>query len=193
MPPGSCARTAGDGLYKTRVDRNRVVHHVLGSDALLGAGIPCWRDRAAYAAQHSHRANEYQRRHAGRVHQPATALYRSHAEQPRPWRLHYGLGASRLAGSGAQRVLHRVLHDLHPRLPAVPRYAGEARVAAIFPPGFTLLSWHTFFLGLIESFFWSWYIVLAFGPIDNFFLRRAARARTDGRFGLTYHRVQAGH
>jgi hypothetical protein len=64
---------------------------------------------------------------------------------------------------------------------------------AIFLPGFTLLSWHTFFLGLIESFFWSWYIVLAFGRIDNFFLRRAARARTDGRFGLTYHRVQAGH
>ena len=46
---------------------------------------------------------------------------------------------------------------------------------AIFLPGFTLLSWHTFFLGLIESFLWGWYIALVFGPIYNFFLRRAAR------------------
>jgi uncharacterized protein DUF5676 len=46
---------------------------------------------------------------------------------------------------------------------------------AIFLPGFTLLSWHTFFLGLIESFIWGWYIALVFGPIYNFFLRRAAR------------------
>ena len=46
---------------------------------------------------------------------------------------------------------------------------------AIFLPGFTLLSWHTFFLGLIESFIWGWYIALVFGAIYNFFLRRAAR------------------
>ena len=46
---------------------------------------------------------------------------------------------------------------------------------AIFLPGFTLLSWRTFFLGLIESFIWGWYIALVFGPIYNFFLRRAAR------------------
>jgi hypothetical protein len=46
---------------------------------------------------------------------------------------------------------------------------------AIFLPGFTLLSWHTFFLGLIETFIWGWYIALVFGSIYNFFLRRAAR------------------
>ena len=46
---------------------------------------------------------------------------------------------------------------------------------AIFLPGFSLLSWHTFFLGLIESLIWGWYIALVFGPIYNFFLRRAAR------------------
>jgi hypothetical protein len=46
---------------------------------------------------------------------------------------------------------------------------------AIFLPGFTLLSWHTFFLGLIESFAWGWYIALVFAAIYNFFLRRAAR------------------
>jgi len=45
----------------------------------------------------------------------------------------------------------------------------------IFLPGFTLLTWHTFFLGLIESFVWGWYIAIVFGAIYNFFLRRAAR------------------
>jgi hypothetical protein len=46
---------------------------------------------------------------------------------------------------------------------------------AIFLPGFTLLSWHTFFLGLIESFIWGWYIAVVFGAIYNFFQRRSAR------------------
>jgi hypothetical protein len=45
----------------------------------------------------------------------------------------------------------------------------------IFLPGFTLLSWHTFFLGLAESFVWGWYIAVVFGAIYNFFARRAAR------------------
>src|SRR6266700_7389586 len=44
----------------------------------------------------------------------------------------------------------------------------------IFLPGFTLLTWHTFFLGLIESFLFGWYIAVVFGTIYNFFLRRAA-------------------
>lgn len=44
---------------------------------------------------------------------------------------------------------------------------------AIFLPGFTLLSWRSFFLGLIESFLWGWYIAVVFGAIYNFFLRRA--------------------
>ena len=48
---------------------------------------------------------------------------------------------------------------------------------AIFLPGFTLLTWHTFFLGLIESFMWGWYIAILFGAIYNFFLRRAARGQ----------------
>lgn len=45
---------------------------------------------------------------------------------------------------------------------------------AIFLPGFSLLSWGTFFLGLVESLFWGWYIALIFGPLFNFF---AARGR----------------
>ena len=44
----------------------------------------------------------------------------------------------------------------------------------IFLPGFTLLTWRTFFLGLIESFLFGWYIAIVFGAIYNFFLRRAA-------------------
>ena len=42
----------------------------------------------------------------------------------------------------------------------------------IFLPGFTLLSWQSFFLGLAESFALGWYIALVFGPIYNFFVWR---------------------
>ena len=43
---------------------------------------------------------------------------------------------------------------------------------SIFLPGFTLLSWPTFLLGLIESFAYGWYIALIFGPLYNFFVTR---------------------
>jgi hypothetical protein len=36
---------------------------------------------------------------------------------------------------------------------------------AIFLPGFQLLSWKSFWLGLGESFGWGWYIALLFGPL----------------------------
>jgi hypothetical protein len=42
----------------------------------------------------------------------------------------------------------------------------------IFLPGFELLSWSTFFLGLVESFVWGWFIALIFTPLFNFFARR---------------------
>jgi 2TM family of unknown function (DUF5676) len=45
---------------------------------------------------------------------------------------------------------------------------------AIFLPGFELLTWQTFLLGLIESFVWGWYIALIFGPLFNFFAHRNA-------------------
>ena len=48
----------------------------------------------------------------------------------------------------------------------------EHAVLSIFLPGFELLSWRSYFLGLIESFVWGWYIALVFGPLYNFFLRR---------------------
>ncbi len=39
-------------------------------------------------------------------------------------------------------------------------------------PGFTWLSWPSFFLGLIESFAYGWYVALVFGPFYNFFAAR---------------------
>lgn len=54
--------------------------------------------------------------------------------------------------------------------PSVPI---EHSALATFLPGFTLLSWPSFFLGLIESFGWGWYVALLFGPLYNFFAARS--------------------
>ena len=43
---------------------------------------------------------------------------------------------------------------------------------SMFLPGFTLLSWPSFFLGLIESILWGWYVAGLFGVLYNFFVRR---------------------
>jgi hypothetical protein len=51
----------------------------------------------------------------------------------------------------------------------------EHGALSIFLPGFELLSWRSYFLGLIESFVWGWYIALVFGPLYNFFLPRVSR------------------
>jgi hypothetical protein len=39
-------------------------------------------------------------------------------------------------------------------------------------PGFTWLTWPSFFLGLVESFAYGWYVALVFGPFFNFFAAR---------------------
>jgi hypothetical protein len=44
-----------------------------------------------------------------------------------------------------------------------------------FLPGFTWLSWPSFFLGLVESFGYGWYVALVFGPLYNFFAPRFNR------------------
>jgi 2TM family of unknown function (DUF5676) len=43
---------------------------------------------------------------------------------------------------------------------------------SIFLPGFELLSWRAFFLGLAESYAWGWYIAVGFGLIYNFVASR---------------------
>ena len=43
---------------------------------------------------------------------------------------------------------------------------------SLFLPGFRLLTWPSFFLGLAEVFVFGWYIGLVFGPLYNFFAMR---------------------
>ena len=56
-----------------------------------------------------------------------------------------------------------------------PGFPVQHAALSIFLPGFELLSWRSFFLGLIESFIWGWYIALVFGSLYNFFSRRIER------------------
>ena len=46
--------------------------------------------------------------------------------------------------------------------------AGHAMLT-LFLPGFKLLDWYSFCLGLIESFGYGWYIALIFAPLYNVF------------------------
>jgi hypothetical protein len=57
----------------------------------------------------------------------------------------------------------------------LPGFPVQHAALSIFLPGFELLSWRSYFLGLVESFVWGWYIALVFGPLYNFFGRRIAR------------------
>jgi len=36
-------------------------------------------------------------------------------------------------------------------------------------PGFTWITWPSFFIGLFWNFVWGWYIALVFAPLFNFF------------------------
>lgn len=46
-------------------------------------------------------------------------------------------------------------------------------VLSLFLPGFKLLDWPNFILGLAESFAFGWYVALVFGPLYNFFAARS--------------------
>ncbi len=56
-----------------------------------------------------------------------------------------------------------------------PGYAMNRVWAPLFP-GFTWLSWPSFFIGLAESFAYGWYVAVIFGPLYNFFAARSAKA-----------------
>ena len=43
---------------------------------------------------------------------------------------------------------------------------------AIFLPGFELLTWQGFVIGLVESYAWGWYVALVLGSLYNYFARR---------------------
>jgi hypothetical protein len=54
----------------------------------------------------------------------------------------------------------------------LPGFPVQHAALSIFLPGFELLTWQSYFLGLIESFIWGWYIALVFGALYNFIGRR---------------------
>ena len=56
----------------------------------------------------------------------------------------------------------------------MPDFPVRHEALSIFLPGFKLLSWQSYFLGLIESFAWGWYIAAVFVPLYNFFGRHVA-------------------
>lgn len=53
-----------------------------------------------------------------------------------------------------------------------PGWVLNHAMLSLFLPGFTLLSWPSFFLGLVESFGYGWYVALIFGPLYNYFEMR---------------------
>ena len=57
----------------------------------------------------------------------------------------------------------------------LPGFPVQHAALSVFLPGFELLSWRSFCLGMAESFVWGWYIALVFGALYNFFSRRVAR------------------
>src|SRR5262245_29958073 len=57
----------------------------------------------------------------------------------------------------------------------LPGFPVRHAALSIFLPGFELLSWCSFCLGMAESFIWGWYIALVFGALYNFISRRVAR------------------
>ena len=56
-----------------------------------------------------------------------------------------------------------------------PGFPVQHAALSIFLPGFELLSWRSFCLGMAESFIWGWYIALVFGALYNFIIRRIER------------------
>jgi hypothetical protein len=42
------------------------------------------------------------------------------------------------------------------------------RVLEFLLPGFELLTWRSFFIGLLGSIGWAWYVAVVFVPIYNF-------------------------
>lgn len=55
---------------------------------------------------------------------------------------------------------------------ALPGLPVDHAALTIFLPGFTLLSWGSFCLGLFESFLFGWYTALVFGLVYNFCVRQ---------------------
>src|SRR5260370_27092696 len=100
-PPSGCSAS---------INRPCLARYVRGPetrpDALLGAGIPGWRDGSAYAVQHGRNATDPERRHGGRLRCPAGSVHRAYAELRRSRRLRHGVRPADIADfdSGPGRV-----------------------------------------------------------------------------------------
>ena len=53
-----------------------------------------------------------------------------------------------------------------------PDVASGHAILMLLLPGFKLLNWGSFLLGLVESFAYGWFVALVFGPLYNFFVAR---------------------
>jgi 2TM family of unknown function (DUF5676) len=49
---------------------------------------------------------------------------------------------------------------------------GMHQLLAQLMPGFTWITWPSFFLGLLGSFLSGWYVAVLFAPLFNFFAAR---------------------
>jgi hypothetical protein len=49
---------------------------------------------------------------------------------------------------------------------------GMHQLLAQLLPGFTWITWPSFFLGLVWSFVYGWYVAVVFAPLFNFFNAR---------------------
>jgi hypothetical protein len=49
---------------------------------------------------------------------------------------------------------------------------GMHQLLAQLLPGFTWITWPSFFLGLVWSFIYGWYVAVVFVPLFNFFAAR---------------------
>jgi hypothetical protein len=49
---------------------------------------------------------------------------------------------------------------------------GMHQLLAQLLPGFTWITWPSFFLGLVWSFVYGWYVAVVFAPLYNFFNAR---------------------
>ncbi len=56
-----------------------------------------------------------------------------------------------------------------------PSYAMNPSWAPLLP-GFVWINWSSFFLGLVETFAYGWYVALIFAPLYNFFATRSTKA-----------------
>lgn len=77
-----------------------------------------------------------------------------------------GLGLALSTFLAVSYVLCILLYFLSPNM--VENHA----MLALFLPGFKLLTVESFFLGLIETFGYGWYVALIFVPLYNFFASR---------------------